>query len=148
LRLQEFGGSLSGLSFAHPSSLYTWSITLIRALALGSETGVDVMFFLAATGKIDPDSVRIGNGCAIFTLQVDRLNYYRVKACGLEQCDLIESICPGEPIFLLGTAEGRRKVTITPWLILRIYDGNHHELLQIARQLLESQTLTNRFDVL
>lgn len=98
------------------------------------------MFFLAATGKIDPD-IRFNDGYATFILQVDRSNSYLVKANGLEQCDLLRSIQPGEYIFLLGTAENGMKITITPWLIMRLdqIGGNKQAILQAARQIMEFQ---------
>lgn len=99
------------------------------------------MFFLAATGKIDPNSIRLNGDHVVFILQVDRSNCYRVKTSGLEQYDLVQSIQPGETVFLLGTAENHHKITITPWVIMLLdqIDGNKQAILQAARQIMETQ---------
>lgn len=97
------------------------------------------MIFLMATGKIDPASIHLNGDHALFALQTgpDR---YRVKTIGLEQYRLISEIRPGEGIFLLGTATGK-KITVYPRLLLKLdqVNGQRGLILEAARQIMEAQ---------
>jgi len=100
------------------------------------------MMLILITGKVDPNSIKLdGDWWGSFVLQVDRHNRYRVEIFGLEQSKLIKTIQAGETLFLVGTAENRNRITIIPHILIKLdrSSDNHDQILQIARQIIESK---------
>ena len=98
------------------------------------------MIFLAATGKIDPASIRLNGDHAYFVLQ-NGCDRYKVEAVGLEQRQVIASYLPGQTVFILGTAQNNKKILIQPRIILGLDQirGKEQIILLAARQLMEDQ---------
>jgi hypothetical protein len=101
------------------------------------------MMLILITGKVDPNSVRFSGDWGSFILQAGRHDCFRVKVFGLEQSKLIKTVRAGETVFLAGTAENRNRMTIIPHILIKLNDGNHEQILQIARQIMETQLDSN-----
>ena len=98
------------------------------------------MIFIAATGKIDPLSIKFDGvtmGTCVLQVSADR---YRVALRGLEHCKLIAGLLPGENIFILGSADNKKRFTVRPRLILRVneLDGDAQIVLDAAKQIIEA----------
>lgn len=97
------------------------------------------MIFLAATGTINPRKIHLNGDHAIFVLQ-DHNNEYPVKTMGREQYKIVQNYLPGQSMFILGTAINKKKILITPSLILSLdqMNGQADTILQITLQIMES----------
>lgn len=97
------------------------------------------MIFLAATGTIDPRKIHLNGDHAIFVLQ-DHNNEYPVKTMGLDQYQIVQNYRPGQSMFILGTAINKKKILITPRLILNLDQVNDQSeiIMQITLQIMEA----------
>jgi hypothetical protein len=102
-----------------------------------------VFFLIVAVGTIDPRKIMLNGDHALFVLQ-ECGNEYPVKTLGMEQYKMVQNYRAGENVFILGTAQSRKKILITPSLLLMDDPNNNNPaIMKIILQTLETHLCVN-----